>query len=363
MATQAGRGKVVLIGGPPCQAYSLIGRVRNRAKTGYRAEDDGRHFLYQEYLGILSRLWPEVFVMENVKGVLSSEVSGDPMFERITGDLREPARAIRRRDRRGGGKSDHGYRLIPVFGETGDDEPAGGAPTPDAFVVRCELHGVPQRRHRVILIGIRDDVDAGQVVLTRGPAKKTKPPTVMDMIGMLPAVRSRLSTGDSVESWRTAVAGVAERLSGVVGPTKAAVAEVRRVLARMEASPSNTGAEWVTTAKRMAPRHPEPEWFVDDRLHGLPNHAARSHMDEDLHRYLFAACYSENPIKNVIAQCPSGFKVVGGGHLTTAAQNVPRSIATTDEAGWEVRATNMADPATTEPWSVTAMAICVEAID
>lgn len=72
---------------------------------------------------------------------------------------------------------------------------------------------------------------------------------------------------------------------------------------------------------------------------------------------------SENPIKNVIAHCPSGFKVVGGGHLTTAAQNVPRSIATTDEAGWEVRATNMADPATTEPWSVTAMAICVEAIE
>lgn len=38
----------VLIGGPPCQAYSLVGRARNRGKADYCAEDDHRHFLYKE---------------------------------------------------------------------------------------------------------------------------------------------------------------------------------------------------------------------------------------------------------------------------------------------------------------------------
>jgi DNA (cytosine-5)-methyltransferase 1 len=65
-------GLTVLIGGPPCQAYSLAGRSRNAGKKDYVAERDGRHFLYQEYVAILDRLRPAAFVMENVKGMLSS---------------------------------------------------------------------------------------------------------------------------------------------------------------------------------------------------------------------------------------------------------------------------------------------------
>ncbi|MEX5624441.1 DNA (cytosine-5-)-methyltransferase, partial [Pseudomonas syringae] len=43
----------VLIGGPPCQAYSLVGRARNKGNSEYKAEDDSRHFLYREYLRII----------------------------------------------------------------------------------------------------------------------------------------------------------------------------------------------------------------------------------------------------------------------------------------------------------------------
>ena len=60
--------ELILIGGPPCQAYSVAGRARNKGKKGYSAEEDRRHYLYQEYIEILERLRPAAFVMENVKG-------------------------------------------------------------------------------------------------------------------------------------------------------------------------------------------------------------------------------------------------------------------------------------------------------
>ena len=78
----------ILIGGPPCQAYSLVGRARNKGKKGYVPADDKRHFLYREYIRIIERLKPVAFVMENVKGMLSAKVDGDSIFERVLSDLK-----------------------------------------------------------------------------------------------------------------------------------------------------------------------------------------------------------------------------------------------------------------------------------
>ena len=63
-----GRDDWVLIGGPPCQAYSLAGRSRNRGNSLYDPKKDVRQHLYLEYLQAISDHWPAVFVMENVKG-------------------------------------------------------------------------------------------------------------------------------------------------------------------------------------------------------------------------------------------------------------------------------------------------------
>ena len=80
----------VLIGGPPCQAYSLAGRSR-MSRDLEKYEKDHRHFLYREYLRIIAVHHPPVFVMENVKGILSSKVEGGLIINRILRDLKNPS--------------------------------------------------------------------------------------------------------------------------------------------------------------------------------------------------------------------------------------------------------------------------------
>lgn len=129
-AALKGRETWVLIGGPPCQAYSLAGRSR-RAKDKEFHKDE-KHFLYREYLRIIQVHKPTVFVMENVKGLLSSKHAGGPMFEKIIADLSMPAEGLE-------------YE-IRSFTRNGD----GSSLAPTDYVIHSERHGIPQSRHRVI---------------------------------------------------------------------------------------------------------------------------------------------------------------------------------------------------------------------
>ena len=58
-------------------------------------EKDIRHFLYKEYLRIIIDHAPPVFVMENVKGLLSAKVEGELVIRRILADLKKPERSAR----------------------------------------------------------------------------------------------------------------------------------------------------------------------------------------------------------------------------------------------------------------------------
>ena len=75
--------KWVLIGGPPCQAYSVVGRSRLTNRSRKQFESDERHYLYKEYLRIIAKFRPAVFVMENVKGLLSAKLQGQSIFDHI----------------------------------------------------------------------------------------------------------------------------------------------------------------------------------------------------------------------------------------------------------------------------------------
>ncbi len=271
--------RTILIGGPPCQAYSLVGRARNRGIEGYDPAKDHRHFLYQEYIRIIERLKPVAFVMENVKGILSAKVSGESIFPHVLADLRAA-----------GGASDS-YTLIPlVAGATGRH--AGN-------IVRCEDYGIPQNRHRVILIGIRSDSaqKARNGTLSGHTLEPVAmPATVANVLAGMPKLRSGLSKSkDDPEAWRAVVvsafrlAASACRADGtwLTRAAEALTAYARAIQDEVHLPPRESSQPSAIADSVLG------DWLLDPDLTVLPNHASRGHMESDLARYAFAAVFAE----------------------------------------------------------------------
>lgn len=74
-----GDGLDIVIGGPPCQAYSIAGRIRD--ENGMR--DDYRNYLFESYLSVIRRYRPKAFIFENVPGLLSARPDGGLIAPRI----------------------------------------------------------------------------------------------------------------------------------------------------------------------------------------------------------------------------------------------------------------------------------------
>jgi len=275
-------GSWILCGGPPCQAFSVVGRSR----SGGIAEDDHRVYLYKQYLRILSVHEPPVFIMENVKGLLSSEVKGSEIFEQMLEDLRHPAKVIRGAQRAGGRYALHSLFLKPTASFL-DGHPHC---KPSDFVVKCEDYGIPQSRHRVIILGIREDLALQEIpVLQAGdrsiPASK--------VLRGLPRLRSGLTHAeDGKAEWHAALATILDagfmksRRNGAGGDLREYIARTVYNLRDMHA---DRGGEFVF---HDATCEYGPEWFLDPLIGGVCNHASRPHMASDLHRYLFAACFA-----------------------------------------------------------------------
>lgn len=159
----------IVIGGPPCQAYSLAGRIRD--PHGMR--DDYRNYLFESYIRILNHFKPKFFVFENVMGMLSAAPDGTPIVNKIH-------RAFHKA----------GYEVIDDFKKA---------------VYDVADFGIPQHRKRIIILGVRKDffkkiekdveIDYTKTILSDFydvimPSLKdqSKPRTVRDAIGDLPVI-------------------------------------------------------------------------------------------------------------------------------------------------------------------------------
>lgn len=299
-----GESNWVLIGGPPCQAYSLVGRAR-RQEIILNEVTDRRVDLYKEYLRIIAMHSPAVFVMENVKGLLSARTENENIFQRILADLKDPVNACIAEGIVNDEAQPHiNYRIysLTTKATTFDNE---GNPIfrPIDYLIKTEDYGIPQRRHRVILLGIRQDFEGPQTVLQPHENEIT----LASVIDNLPAIRSGITRSfthftmeeledgklkkrrhyerinDTAETWANYIRGFNRELNVFLEPIENDIAY-----------PVSLGSDYVQNNNyNVADGHILANWFADENLDGILHHVSRKHLLEDLKRYLFAARYTE----------------------------------------------------------------------
>lgn len=110
----------VIIGGPPCQAYSIAGRVQDKNNM----QCDYRNYLFESYLKVVQEFQPKLFVFENVQGILSAKPDGTHIIDKIIKDFDKA-----------------GYTISKELKKVA--------------LLDSSDYGVPQVRKRLIIIGIR----------------------------------------------------------------------------------------------------------------------------------------------------------------------------------------------------------------
>jgi DNA (cytosine-5)-methyltransferase 1 len=272
-----------MIGGPPCQAYSIIGRSRNKGIRGYSAEEDDRSYLYQQYLRLIAEHEPDFFIMENVKGMLSALLNGKSLFEKILDDLKFPKKALHGAV----GNSSLSYQIYPL------SQKASHSTAPSDFIVETENHGIPQSRHRVILLGVKKEFSTE---LPRPLSVNSQKIHVRDVIDNLPELRSGLSrekkVNNTLDLWAKKVGEIVEFKWFKNGSDKAIIRSIKKNLVQISKKKLTQGGEYFQNPEMTFSDKEMADWYLDKRLKGVCNHTSRSHMVSDLHRYLYAACFT-----------------------------------------------------------------------
>lgn len=276
----------LLIGGPPCQAYSVVGRSRRKEKILDERKDE-RVGLYKQYLRILAVHNPSIFVMENVKGLLSAQTEESPVLSKILSDLSDPASTnVVDKGKKAEKSKCLGYKVYSLVVKPDEFDSAGNPVLAQKdYLIHSEKFGIPQTRHRVILLGVRNDIDVVPNIL-----KEEAPVPISKVLDDLPRLRSGLSkAADGSEVWRNTVSQVGDKtlLNGLISGVKD---EIVKQLKLMGIPKKGKGSEYMVWNKRPVYN---PEWFIDKNLNGVCNHVARGHMESDLHRYFFAACFAK----------------------------------------------------------------------
>lgn len=335
------KGPLIVIGGPPCQAYSVNGRNRIRAEKDYSPENDERFFLYQEYLKVLDRADPDIFVMENVEGILTARLAnGQLIFPKIKEELVMSDRRIR-------DEQYDIYSFVKAPSEKASQEHGPNYHKNSDYVITASDYGVPQNRKRVILLGIKHK---------HGPVESTlkilsSPPKTAELLSGLPTVRSGMSDeSDNASTWlmnwnenkgeltdllakhRTAeevaqqicqnklfrknpsrdkllsMGGMVfnseykELRSFYIDAYEKTLKELESCNEVVDLATDGDGKgnnlfcssvkNKTSFTQRFKTEYPELYSWINKNIDGAVNHITRGHMKEDLKRYMFSASWS-----------------------------------------------------------------------
>ncbi|WP_094702499.1 DNA cytosine methyltransferase [Brevibacillus laterosporus] len=138
----------LILGGPPCQAYSTAGISRD----SNRMQNDPRNYLYRYYIKFLRKYKPKMFIFENVKGILTAK--NGSIFRNLRTNLKRT-----------------GYSI-------------------DYRILNARDFGVSQNRERVILIGWKNNLEINYPEFTKG----INPVTISELFRDLP----KLNAGESI---------------------------------------------------------------------------------------------------------------------------------------------------------------------
>jgi DNA (cytosine-5)-methyltransferase 1 len=145
----------LIIGGPPCQAYSIAGRAQDKNSM----KDDYRNYLFESFVKVVDAFNPECFVFENVPGLLSANPGNIPVTKRIFDAFESIGYEIRNPER-----------------------------LKKSIYTSSEL-GVPQKRNRVIIIGVKknSNIDLENIYKNINSLRNSENiKTVRDAISHLP---------------------------------------------------------------------------------------------------------------------------------------------------------------------------------
>jgi DNA (cytosine-5)-methyltransferase 1 len=292
---------LMVIGGPPCQSYSNAGRNRVRAIEGYKTDEDQRFFLYKEYARVLAEAKPDVFIMENVQGILSAKLAnGDKIIPQILETLKRPSSYS---DTKKDGKPEyHLYSLSTPPDGWIKDEPV--YKNSRSFLISADQYGVPQTRKRVIILGVKASATRLNPVLQKS---QNFMPSVRDVIDSLPSIRSTITNRsnvakDSEEAWRKDWSRIKQTLIEKLADV-AVKKYLRNVDSKAELSvgsgrfvPANSSgfSEQFDKQAETNPEHASlRKWILGSGSSGgFYNHIAKSHQYHDRLIYMFAAAFT-----------------------------------------------------------------------
>lgn len=243
-----------IIGGPPCQAYSTIGRGQNKLKK----DKDIRIYLYRYYIKFLSVYQPQFFVFENVKGLLSfKDIDGEYLFPK----MQEEFKMV-------------GYEL-------------------DYRLINAKEYGVPQSRERVIIFGVpKNNEQLIEEFFSNLAELKEEPGSIQEVFNDLP----ELNSGQEINKYRNSASPFVKKYyrmiedmpltQNISRPHNKRDLEIYKQVAEAKQRGYNLKYNELETSLKT---HKHVDKFLD-RFKALswkgPSHTVVAHIAKDGHHYI-----------------------------------------------------------------------------